>query len=427
MMKKKSIAVLGATLVMLVAACGSDDSSATKTTVAGTASASASSPTTATSNSLALLGTPNKATGTPVTVGYITGGSATDSGVETAVAKASAKYINDYLGGVGGHPIDIKFCNTDGTPAGGTQCGQDMLDAKVPVVLNSVTGNATSFEKLLQPANIPLIIGQSGETALLSASNAFIITNGIASSVAGPPAIARKQGLTKGAIIVIDLPAAAGVMEAIGKPIWKNAGATVDIVGIPQGTADMTPEVQAEISKSSPQLMHIVGDAAFCTSALKALREVNYTGVITIIPNCLTSSLNAAVPGGLKGVVLLATQVDQPTNPDYLFMKAIVDTYEPGTVLDGTAPEAIQAVLGFARAMTGYTGDLTSAAILDTIPKMAPQDIPDGGGVKFQCNGKQVTIAPRICSTSVLSADFDANGVPGNYQIFDTSDLVKLG
>jgi branched-chain amino acid transport system substrate-binding protein len=424
-MKKQSVAALAVALVLVAGACA--NSSSTKTTTTTTISGSGTAAPTAQGQS-ALLGAPDKATGTPVTLGYITGGTEVDGATETQVVKATAKYINEHLGGIAGHPIDVKFCYSNGTPAGGTECGQEMLDAKVPAVLNSVTGNAASFEKLLQPAGIPLFITQSGETPLLVAPNAFILTNGIASSVAGPPAIARERGLKKGAIIVIDLPAAAGVMNAIGKPIWKNAGAEVDVVGIPQGTADMTPQVQAELSKGKPQIIHIVGDPAFCTSALTALRGVNYTGVITIIPNCLNAGLNDAVPGGLKGVVLVATQVDDTANPDYLFFKAVVDTYaDKGTKLDGSSPQGYQALLGFARALKGVTGDLTPTAILDAISKMAPADIPDGGGVKFQCNGKQVAIAPRICSTQVLSADFNDKGQPTNYKTFDTSDLMKLG
>src|SRR5579862_9572225 len=94
------------------AACGSS----TKSSLTGAAKASSAG------NTASLLGQPNKATGTPVKVGLISDGkSATiDDTSEISAAQASASYINDYRGGVAGHPIDLVVCQTHQTPAGGT-------------------------------------------------------------------------------------------------------------------------------------------------------------------------------------------------------------------------------------------------------------------------------------------------------------------
>jgi hypothetical protein len=58
---------------------------------------------------------------------------------------------------------------------------------------------------------------------------------------------------------------------------------------------------------------------------------------------------------------------------------------------------------------------------------MAPTPLPLGGGITFQCDGKQVSLAPPICSTQVLRAKFTAKAVPVGFKVFDTSNLVKVG
>jgi hypothetical protein len=45
----------------------------------------------------------------------------------------------------------------------------------------------------------------------------------------------------------------------------------------------------------------------------------------------------------------------------------------------------------------------------------------------FQCNGKQVSLAPPICTTQVLKAKFTAKAIPVGFKVFDTSSLLKLG
>jgi hypothetical protein len=44
----------------------------------------------------------------------------------------------------------------------------------------------------------------------------------------------------------------------------------------------------------------------------------------------------------------------------------------------------------------------------------------------MQCDGKQVSIAPNTCSSDVLSATYDSKGIPANYKLLKTGDLLKL-
>src|SRR5215470_20233897 len=80
--------------------------------LAGTSAASAPA------QKSSLLGTKNPAKGTPVKIGVISNGKTPtiDNSQETPVAQATAQWINDYQGGIGGHPIQLVICNDGNDP-----------------------------------------------------------------------------------------------------------------------------------------------------------------------------------------------------------------------------------------------------------------------------------------------------------------------
>ena len=84
-----------------------------------------------------VLGTKNPAKGTPVKIGFVTddANDKTDNSIETPVANATVKWLNDYLGGAGGHPITLDRCVDLAEPGKGTDCASQMIADKVAAVV----------------------------------------------------------------------------------------------------------------------------------------------------------------------------------------------------------------------------------------------------------------------------------------------------
>ena len=93
------------------------------------------------SRAASALGEPKPATGKAITIGYVYDGVSDnlDASAELKAAQAAVKYVNNYLGGMGGHPITLNVCETKDTPAGAANCVTKMATAKVPVVISGVT------------------------------------------------------------------------------------------------------------------------------------------------------------------------------------------------------------------------------------------------------------------------------------------------
>jgi branched-chain amino acid transport system substrate-binding protein len=374
------------------------------------------------------LGAKKAATGATVTIGLVSDGKsdAIDNTPEIKAAQAAVKYANAYLGGLAGHKIALNVCETHQTPSGATDCGTNMVQANVPVVITPVSGQSGSIYTAIKASGIPFVQYGSIDQGVLSGTNTFVLTNGIGSALAGPAGIARDAGVKKMGILVTDVPAASGPVKAAAPLFYKNANVTADVIVVPVGQADMTPQVQAGVSAGDGAFA-MVGNPAFCTSAIKALTTVGFKGPVVVIQQCLDQSSASATNGGYKGVKMLTAANTDPKNKDYKQYLAVMKKYAKGVDTGGVAPGGYANVIALVKALPTITGDVTKDSIAAGLTAMQPTPLPLGGGIMFQCNGQQISIAKASCSTQVLEATFNAKAVPGNFKLFETSDLVKIG
>src|SRR2546423_238630 len=145
------------------------------------------------------LGTPKKATGSEVTLGFVSDGKsdAIDNTPEIKAAQAAVSYANNYLGGLAGHKLALNVCETKQTPSGATDCATNMVQAKVPIVITPVSGQSGTIYDGIKAAGIPYLQYGSIDQGVLGgpAANVFVLTNGIGSALAGPAGIAADAGV----------------------------------------------------------------------------------------------------------------------------------------------------------------------------------------------------------------------------------------
>ena len=110
------------------------------------------------------LGTKTPAKGTPVKIGFITDGkgTATDNSIESDVADASVKWINQYRNGIGGHPITLDTCVTGADPDKSVDCANQMIQDDVAAVLFGSNQFTLNSWKPVHGAGIPTFMASSG-------------------------------------------------------------------------------------------------------------------------------------------------------------------------------------------------------------------------------------------------------------------------
>lgn len=418
---------LFAAMALAVAACGSstdsgEDSSATTAGDAGG---------TTTTVSGDPLGEPNAAEGEPIKIGLIgTGGDCADctegGAVEEPVAQATADWANDYLGGIAGRPIELVVCNNDLDPSKATDCANQMIAEDAAAVVLGADSTVTGWQ-VLHDAGIPVVNFSTTQAAMLAdPDSTFVLQGSEALTVEFPIGAAQQIGADKVSIIVIDLPAATDIYTDEVLQKFADAGLDVEIIPVPIGTPDMTPQAQQIVQNNPDGLVNIVGHDAFCIPAINGLQAAGFTGTIATISFCVTDALREAVSSDMvEGILLGASNpVGDESDPSTQQYEAVLDEYGDDSIArDSSSGFAMfSSVAALAIGTAGLEGEVTPESIIDAMRSMDNEVLPGTGGRFFRCNGNAET-SPAVCMSSGLSGTLGADGLPVSYEAFNNVEI----
>ncbi len=409
-------------LAVLTAACSSDSNNSTASSTAGSSSAD-----------LSALGTPKAATGAPVTIGLITEGGSEAIGSQSDLTEQGAEiakqYVNEYLGGLAGRPLDLFVCGNKATPAGAQDCANQMVEKKVAAVVWPFTGQGAAVP-ILTGAGIPIIAGSGSSTEELTTPGVFIVTGGYPATLGAFAQDAKDRGIKKFAMVVIDVPAATQGAQALGSLVFKNAGVGFTVITAPPGTPDLSPQLQDAVSQGA-DAVGVTGDVTFCTSFLKAYQTLALNITKYVIGTCTDQSVVAALPDALKGSIDAVTSVTTGS-PDLALYAAMLQKYAAGKGIDPNPTKSsgvvagVSAVLNLVNGMTSFSGDPTPANVL-SYWKTAKGNVFLGGGITFDCSSKPIALIPNICSAQLQVGTVNADGTVSNTKQLDPAPLFKTG
>ncbi|UDY37638.1 ABC transporter substrate-binding protein [Dermatobacter hominis] len=414
------IVALAAALALVAAACADDDKTAGEPSTDRTTAGSGEE----------LLGPVDQARGEPVKVGLVSEGvtQAFDNTDELRAGEAAAEYFNEHQGGIARRPIELVTCEINGDPSRAQECASKMITEQVVAVTLSQSGYTDTLWKALHSAGIPTFFTQASGVAIESdAATSFVVLNPVGVFFGLPVAVAEAEKADNIAFVVIDVPQAVEILEGPGVDILERSGLEHEVVRVPIGTPDMTPQMQ-QVVDSGAKVVQVIGNDSFCIAAFQGLESVGYTGSITAVNQCITDATRTAMPGQLGGINLLATlavgAVDDPTYELYL---AVMGAYAP-TVEDlanATTVGGYAAVAALATALQDLSGDVTPETVASAIKKMPESDFPAGGGIRFRCGGSAMPASPAVCTNQWLRTVTDADGNPTEYTVEDSSNLFQ--
>ncbi|WP_051466342.1 ABC transporter substrate-binding protein [Pseudofrankia saprophytica] len=399
-------------LLVLTTACGSDSDS-------GGTTAKPSATTNA-------LGPVDRAAGAPVKIGIVSDGksAALDNSVQFDVADATAKWLNEHHGGIGGRPVELVTCETQGDPGKGTDCGNQMVEKDVVAVAIGESAVGDAVAKPLSDADIPAMFYGLTTPALLSDPTTFTISDPNFAIQQLPIALAKAENLKKVTSVVIDVPAVLPSVQDVAPRLMKAAGLEYTLIRIPPGTADMTAQLQG-VTSGTPGVVFVVGNDSFCISAFNGLRAVGYDGNISALSQCISDATRKAVPGDvLKGMTIAASMPTGGDDPSTVLYNAVIGTYGKGIPADSAVARGMFVTFaGLATALEGIKGDITPATAAAAIRAMPEKELPGAGGLKLRCNGKAFPETPAVCVRGGLTTTLDSDGQPTDFKVLGNSPI----
>lgn len=392
--KSLKVAGIAATALLLaaVAACGGDDASDSDTS---TSSSSSDAP------SAEFPG--EAAAGEPVRIGLINneGGQAISQPENREAAEAAAKYANENLGGIAGRPIELVICKNAEEPTSARNCGNQMVEQNVSAVVVTTTGLGSIIAPIVTGAGIPYVTALGGSQEEITSDNSFVLTAGSNTSQAMAN-YAKEQGWKTVVAYTIDSPAATGSLENMGAPRFRNAGIDFEIIRIPFGSPDATPQVSAGLD-NDPDGVLVYGESTVCTSVLKALNTLGSTAQAISPQTCAAPEVVEAVGnGGVEDMKIFSSADTVSDNPESVLFRAVMEKYTPETPTQGFAVAGYQGVLGLVRATAELTGDVTPTTVGDAIRAAQAVELPAGDGITFTCDGSAVPDLKSLCGNTMI-------------------------
>ena len=260
---------------LIAAGCGSSSSSSSTSSSSGSSGASTSatsaSTTTATAGS---FGTPKKATGSPYVFGMIndeTGAVTFPEARQGAVA--AMQYVNNYLGGINGHPIVIDNCIGDGTPAGAARCANELV-AKHPIaILGAADVGAPASIPIYAHANLAYIGGiPFTPVPFVSPNSIQFWSVSVGDNAAAAVYAGKTLGVKSVALMYFSNPQGESILPQI-VPVFKAAGVST-VKQIPLSPTSPDPSPQAALIESSGAQLAYIDVPNGCGNVLKSLKSV---------------------------------------------------------------------------------------------------------------------------------------------------------
>jgi branched-chain amino acid transport system substrate-binding protein len=371
---------------------GSGSSGGSSTTASGSSTAAASN---------SVFGTPKKATGTPYVFGMIndeTGAVTFPEARQGAIA--AANYVNNYLGGINGHPIQINNCTGDGTPATAARCANQLVATHPMAILGAADVGAPASIPIYQHANLAYIGGIPFTPVPMVAPNSIQFWSvSVGDNAAAAVYAGKTLGVKSVALVYFSNPQGESIIPQI-TPVFKAAGVTT-IKYVPLSPTSPDPSPQAALVESSGAQLAYVDVPNGCGNMLKALKSVGYTGKIMGIDPCGAPPVIEASAGGANGMYIASPfQLQSGSSHDaQLFQAAMKKWAAPGTLIDSISTAGFATVINVQQMLSTISGTPNTQSILAAFKAGTH---PNFLSHAYTCNGQAMKGAPAICSDYYL-------------------------
>jgi branched-chain amino acid transport system substrate-binding protein len=392
----------GALLALSVAAvaaagCGSssDDNSTTTAAAKPASTAAASAP------AADALGTPKKASGKPIVLGLLN----LESGPVTfpeyrQAAEVAVKYINDYKGGIGGRPVKLASCATDGQPATSGRCAGQIADKNPTAILGGADTGAPGAFPVYKRKDLAYMGGIPFTPVESNAANAVqFYSVSVGDNAATVQYATKTLGVKKASVIYTDDSQGKATGLGVIVPAFKAAGADAKAIPVSPSAADLSSAAAAAIS-SSPDAVYVNTPNA-CPAVLKALKAVGYSGKIMGIDPCTSPPALKAAGDSAEGLYFAQPfeSLDSGSDDANVMLAAINKYGAKDIALDSIAQAGFSSVMNVQATLDGVS-DLTSKSILAAFKDGQPHK--NFLAHEYTCDGKQLAGNTAVCNAYQL-------------------------
>ncbi len=364
-------------------------------------------------------------TGPPLTLGFVTvEGSTLGSYPETRVAAQAAVNRANTVGGVGGRPLRLVTCATDGSPESSQNCANRLVAEKPVAVVGGVDFGTQAAMPIYESAHIPYVTGSPQLSGELDSKNAFALSGGSVAELLGiTNYLTATKHIHSAHALYVDLPGLLTAAIQGSQNILRKKGVSdVKLIAEKADAADFAPAV-TQAAAGNPDAIIVVFQAAACARIVQAAAALNVRSDIYLIGSCATPAVPQAAAGRTDNLYFASSYLPVGTtggDADAAAFRAALKPNDRTSASQGAFSTVLDLRALLARLPQPTADTLTTAL-------RATHDEPNVMAHPYTCDGKQLSIFPAVCNSAVRLLQWHGGAfadVTGTWQ--DGRDLLGL-
>lgn len=350
----------------------------------------------------------------PVKVGFMN----IDSGPVAATPElhgatdAAVEFINTELGGVGGRPIELVFCETDLGVDKAQACARLMVEQGVVAVLAGLNLSAGAATKILEDNDIPWVGGIPLDVAEMSSPIAFQFSGGAPGAfVAFADHAAHELKAEKVAVLYANTPQISVAAVDYGVAMLRALGVDVTEVAFDLTTQDYASIMQ-RATEAAPDAI-VVGAADFaCPKVMQAVADLAIDTTIYMVGSCADAKwIDQVGAASVAGTIFnIESRVERPGpyDADIDVYRSVIEQYGEGVNAKGAATVAFRGAMNLYAVLDQLGPDATATQVIAAF--RAAKDRPSFDGYPYTCDGKQIPNLPSLCASQEVLVRIGADG-----------------
>jgi branched-chain amino acid transport system substrate-binding protein len=346
----------------------------------------------------------------PIKVGFTTNLGGTPSFPEqVAAAKATTAFINDKLGGIDGHPLQLTQCYMQ-SQSDGQKCGAEFLAAHDVVVDQALAelGNASLYSTVAP--KIPVIVGTTSAGPDYTTKNVYSFTGGGPAVIYAMAKDAKDIGLKHLALLSVGDAGGTYTMQSIALPALTKLGVAhskVVYYNTPATTPSIVSAIQAAGGTSADGIFLDPSSPTECTSVYDGLKQLGLNIPVITTPICNAPSFISATGSGPTNWRFWGfnTNPRVTSDPEVQVYNDIMSSYGETQWEDvGFASSTTRDLLTIAKFGNALHGDVTPATIKKQILAFRGPAFMIPGTVN--CQDPPSTATPGACGSVSVGSTF---------------------
>jgi branched-chain amino acid transport system substrate-binding protein len=314
----------------------------------------------------------------------------------SAGAQAAVAHVNDDLGGIGGRPLRLVTCKTNGTPESSQGCAQKLLAEKPVAVVGGVDLGANSSVHVIAEAGVPYVTGSPTLGAELTTSGVYAFSGGTAADLLGIGDHLIKRNVKSIHVLHEDLPGLLNTAISAAGSIFKAKGVTVvKLVAEKADAADFAPSLTAAAA-GNPDAIIVAFPAQACARIIQASQALSVKAQMFYPGACATPGVvagrSAALGRSFFASGYLPVGASGGDADAEVFRKRV-----PAAQRSPLSEAAFGAVLNLARLMADGATD--AAAIKSKLA--ATRDAPNVLSHPYTCDGQRLPLLISVCNSNI--------------------------